>query len=66
MSDLNLIKEYRIRAGLTQQEMGKMFGIPIDSIRSWETGRRKPDRFKEMYLVQQLRLLDKENGKGVV
>ena len=36
------IKEFRLRAGLTQSELAEKLGIPYQSIGQWERGLRSP------------------------
>lgn len=36
------IKEYKKSAGLTQKEFSDLFEIPLDVVKSWDSGRRKP------------------------
>lgn len=35
------IKTIRLKTGLSQQEFGERYNIPVASIRDWEQGRRK-------------------------
>lgn len=37
-----LLKELRLKKGLTQCELGKISGVPVTTIRQWEYGRREP------------------------
>lgn len=48
------IKELRIAAGLTQRQFSDLFEIPIDVVRSWDCGRRKPPVWVEKLLVEKL------------
>ena len=48
------IKEARISAGLTQAQFSKMFEIPIDVVKSWDTGRRKPPTWAEKLIIEKL------------
>ena len=54
------IKEYRQRAGLTQQQFAKLFEIPVDIVKSWDSGRRKPDKLKEKLIIEKLEQMQKE------
>ena len=54
------IKDYRIAAGLTQQQFADLFGISIDTVKAWDCGRRKPDRIKEKLIIEKLEQLNKE------
>lgn len=40
--ETNEIKQARQAAGLSQQKMSDMMGIPKHTIESWEVGRRTP------------------------
>lgn len=55
----NRIKEARKSAGITQEEMSKLFGIPKRTIGNWETGERKPAKYVEDLIVEKI-----ENMKG--
>ena len=47
------IKEARLKAGLTQQEMSKLLEIPKRTIEEWEGGRmRCPEYTKKMILKE--------------
>lgn len=48
------IKEYRESAGLTQKQFADMFGISVDTVKSWDCGRRKPDKLKKKLIVKEL------------
>lgn len=50
----NRIKFYRQAAGLTQQQFAEMFDIPIDTVKAWDCGRRKPDKLKEKLIIEKL------------
>lgn len=39
----NKLKEFREKAGLTQEELGAILGISQTAISLYETGGRKPD-----------------------
>ncbi len=57
---LPLIKEKRKAAGLTQQQFSDFFGIPIDVVKSWDSGRRKPPAWSEKLIVEKLEIIAKE------
>lgn len=63
MSLLLLIKEKRKAAGLTQQQFATMFDISIDTVKSWDCGRRKPTRSQEKLIIEKLETIAKEKGK---
>lgn len=48
------IKEARLEAGLTQQQMSDLFEIPKRTIENWEAGDRKPPAYVEKLIVEKL------------
>lgn len=58
------IKEARIKAGLTQNEMSKLLGIPRRTIEDWESGRRSPTEWIKNLLVEKLDNIAKEKEAG--
>lgn len=56
------IRIAREAAGLTQQKFADMFDIPIDTVKSWDIGRRRPDKFKEILIIEKLEEIKKEKG----
>ena len=48
------IKEARIAAGLNQKEFSDLFEIPIDVVKSWDSGRRKPPAWAEKLIIEKL------------
>lgn len=56
------IKEARLAAGLTQQKMSDIMGIPKRTIENWETGQRTPSEWIERLVVDELERI-KENKK---
>ena len=48
------IKQARLLAGLTQQQMSDLFEIPKRSIENWEAGDRKPPAYVEKLIVDKL------------
>ena len=48
------LKEARLLAGLTQQQMSDLFEIPKRSIENWEAGDRKPPAYVEKLIVDKL------------
>lgn len=54
-----LIKEYRQAVGLTQKEFSELFEIPIDVVKSWDSGRRKPPEWAEKLIIEKLDKLKK-------
>ena len=49
------IKEARQAAGLTQQQVSDLTGIPARSIQNWEAGVRQCPEYVEDYLIQCLK-----------
>lgn len=56
----NRIKEARKSAGITQEEMSKLFGIPKRTIGNWETGERKPAKYVEDLIVEKIENMKSE------
>lgn len=54
-----VIKEARIAAGLTQEQLSKLLEIPIDTVKSWESGRRKPPAWAKKLLLEKLNRMAK-------
>lgn len=48
------IKKYREDAGLTQKQFSELFEIPIDVVKSWDSGRRKPPKWAEKLIIEKL------------
>lgn len=48
------IKEHRKAAGLNQKEFAEKFGIPLDTVKSWDCGRKRPPAWAEKLLVEKL------------
>lgn len=42
-------------AGITQKQLSEMLNIPLDTIKNWCCGRRRPDSFKEKTLIEKIR-----------
>ena len=55
------IKEARQAAGLTQQGMSQLLGIPKRTIENWESGSRVPPEWAERLIVAELQRI-KEKG----
>lgn len=49
-----MIKEHRQAAGLTQEEFSKLFEIPLDTVKNWDSGRRKPPEWVEKLIAEKL------------
>lgn len=48
------LKEARIKAGLTQQQMSDLLEIPKRSIENWENGSRKCPPYVERLIINEL------------
>ena len=48
------LKEARIKAGLTQQQMSDLLEIPKRSIENWESGIRKCPPYVEKLIIKEL------------
>lgn len=48
------IKKARIAAGLTQNQFSEIFEIPIDVVKSWDSGRRNPPEWSEKLILEKL------------
>lgn len=53
------IKEERIAAGITQKEFSELFKIPIDTVKGWDCGRRKPAEWQENLIIEKLKSMQK-------
>lgn len=51
----NKIKSARLAAGMTQAEMSEKYGIPADTIKSWDRGKAYPPLWVETLLLDKLR-----------
>lgn len=49
-----MIKEYRKAAGLTQKQFSELFEIPIDTVKKWDSGQRKPPDWVERLIIKEL------------
>lgn len=52
------IKEYREKAGLTQKQFSELFEIPIDVVKSWDSGRRKPPEWVKKLIIEKLSTME--------
>lgn len=57
------IKIAREKTGLTQQQFAEMFDISIDTVKSWDCGRRRPDKLKESLIIKELARIAENNGE---
>ena len=56
---MNKIKEARKKAGLTQEEMTSVLGIPRRTVQNWEKGVTKPPEYVERLVVAELERMTK-------
>lgn len=49
-----MIKDVRKSAGLTQKQFSELFEIPIDVVKSWDSGRRQPPAWAEKLIIEKL------------
>lgn len=54
---MSKIKEARLKANLTQENMAKKMSIPIRTIQDWEAGRRTPPEYVERLVIAELERL---------
>ncbi len=48
------IKKYRQAANLTQKQFSEIFEVSLDTVKSWECGRRKPTKSHEKLIIKEL------------
>lgn len=60
-----MIKEYRQAAGLTQKQFSELFDppIPIDTIKKWDSGQKKPPAWVEGLIIEKLNTLKKTTSQ---
>ncbi len=51
-----LIREYRRRRGLSQEQLGSVVGVKKNAVGAWESGRSRPDVASIPALCRELRL----------
>ena len=54
------LKEARLKAGLTQQEMSDLLEIPKRTIEEWEGGRRRCPEYTKKLILRDLREREKK------
>jgi len=59
---MTTIKKARHKAGLSQQKMADLTGIPRRTIEDWERGVRKPPEWAEKLIVDKLLQIAKESS----
>ena len=55
----NKIKAARKAAGLTQQKMSDILGIPKRTIENWDSGQRKPAHWAIKLIIEELERIAK-------
>ena len=53
------VKEARLKAGLTQQQMSDLLGIPKRTIEEWEGGRRRCPGYTQKMIVEELKRMSR-------
>lgn len=53
------IKDERLKANLTQNQMSKIMEIPIRTIQDWEAGKRKCPPYVERLVTEELKRISK-------
>lgn len=53
-------KELRKRHGITQAKLANITNIPLDTIRSWEQGRRTPPGYVSDYIREKLEVYEEQ------
>ena len=57
---MNRIKEARLKAGLTQEQMTTVLGIPRRTVQNWEKEVAKPPEYVERLVIAELERLQKD------
>lgn len=59
---MSKIKDLRIQAGFTQQQMFELLEIPLRTIQSWETEKRTPPKWAENLICEKLQSIIDSNA----
>lgn len=59
------IKKYRQSVGLTQKQFSQLFEIPIDVVKSWDSGRRNPPEWAKKLIIEKLKIMEEEKMKHI-
>ncbi len=59
------IKETRAEYNITQREMSEILEIPLRTIENWESGKRKPSKWVEKLIVDNLKI-HPHNEHGII
>lgn len=57
------IKEVRTDAGLTQKQFSELLEIPIDVVKSWDSGRRSPPEWVEKLIIEKIERMTRGMNK---
>lgn len=57
------MKIKRQTAGLTQKQFAELFDIPLDTVKSWESGRRNPPEWAQNLILEKLDQIEQEQKK---
>lgn len=57
------IKEYRKKAGLTQEKFSEIFEIPLDTVKKWDSGARSPVLWAEKLIIEKLNTMIEKAGQ---
>lgn len=58
------IKEIRLTTGLSQTKFAERYGLPLDTLQNWETGRRQPSDYVVLMLAKLVALDDNVETKA--
>lgn len=61
---MTTIRDARKAAGLSQQGVTDILGIPRRTLQDWESGRRTPPGWAEALVVEKLGKIAKDNKKN--
>lgn len=61
---MSKIKDLRLKAGLTQQQLFELLEIPMRTIQSWETEKRTPPKWAENLICEKLETIIKQNNEN--
>ena len=64
MDIATLIKEYRTKTGMTQQELADKVFVTRQTISKWELGKSEPDNVSLELLFKEMNI-EKESQKGI-
>lgn len=59
-TEVNLIKQARIKARLTQRQVSDILSIPLRTIENWESGKSTPPPYVETLVAEKILTIKKE------